>query len=102
MGFHSRAAAPKPKSTMRNAKLSLEWCKACCHWTLEQWKHVLWRDESCFTIWQSEGLGLADARRTLSTRMRSANCKVWGRKNNGLVLFFMFCVRPLSSNEGKS
>jgi hypothetical protein len=41
MGFHGRAAAHKPKITMRNAKRQLEKCKAFCHWTLEQWKHVL-------------------------------------------------------------
>ena len=40
---------------MHNAKLQLEWCKACCHWTLGQWKRVLWSDESRFTIWQSDG-----------------------------------------------
>ena len=34
MGFHGRAATDKPKITMHNAKLRLEWCKACCHWTL--------------------------------------------------------------------
>uniref|UniRef100_A0AAZ3RU61 Transposase Tc1-like domain-containing protein n=1 Tax=Oncorhynchus tshawytscha TaxID=74940 RepID=A0AAZ3RU61_ONCTS len=47
MGFHGRAAAHKPKITMRNAKRRLEWCKVRRHWTLEQWKH--------FTIWQSDG-----------------------------------------------
>ena len=50
MGFHGRAAAHKPKITMRNGKHRLEWCKAHRHWTLEQWKHVLWSDESHFTI----------------------------------------------------
>ena len=40
MDFHGRAAAHKPKITMRNAKRWLEWCKALRHWTLEQWKHV--------------------------------------------------------------
>jgi hypothetical protein len=29
MGFHGRAAAHKPKNTMRNAKRRLEWGKAC-------------------------------------------------------------------------
>ena len=55
MGFLGRAAAHKPKITMRIAKCRLEWCKTHRHWTLEQWKHVLWSDESCFTIWQSDG-----------------------------------------------
>jgi hypothetical protein len=53
MGFHGRASALKPKITMRNAKLRLEWCKAHRHWTLEQWKCVIWSDESRFTVWQS-------------------------------------------------
>jgi hypothetical protein len=65
---------------------------------------VGWSDESRFAIWQSEGtnLGLADARRMLPTRMRSANCKVWWRRNNGLGLFFMVWSRLLSSSERAS
>ena len=54
MGFHGRAAAHKPKITVRNTKRQLEWCQAHRHWTLEQCKRVLWSDESHFTIWQSE------------------------------------------------
>jgi hypothetical protein len=37
---------------MGNAKRWLEWCKA--RWTLEQWKRVLWNDESRITIRQSD------------------------------------------------
>jgi hypothetical protein len=55
MCFHGRADAHRPKITMCNAKRRLEWCKARRHWTLEQWKLVLWSDESRFTIWQSNG-----------------------------------------------
>ena len=55
MGFHGRAATHKPKITVRNAKRRLEWCRAQRHWTLEQWKRILWSDESRFTIWQSDG-----------------------------------------------
>ncbi|CAI9532107.1 unnamed protein product, partial [Staurois parvus] len=25
------------------------------HWTLEQWRRVFWSDESCFSVWQSDG-----------------------------------------------
>ena len=55
MGFHGRAATHKPKITVRKAKRQLEWCKARRHWTLEQWKGVLWSNESRFTIWLSDG-----------------------------------------------
>ena len=54
MGFHGRAAAHKPKITMRNAKHQLEWCKAHRHWTQYKWKCILWNDESSFTNWQSD------------------------------------------------
>jgi hypothetical protein len=40
---------------MGSAKHRLEWFKACHHWNLEQWKHVICTDESRFTIWQSDG-----------------------------------------------
>ena len=53
--FHDQAAAHKPKITMSNAKRWLVWCKARHRRTLEQWKRILWRDESRFTIWQSDG-----------------------------------------------
>ena len=39
---------------MCNSKRWLECCKARRHWTLEQWKRVLWSDESSFTFWQSD------------------------------------------------
>jgi hypothetical protein len=55
MGFHGRAAAHKPKITMRNVKCLLKLCKARSHWTLVHWKHILWSDESHYTIWQSDG-----------------------------------------------
>ncbi|CAI9558462.1 unnamed protein product, partial [Staurois parvus] len=55
MGFHGRAAASKPSITKCNAKRGMQWCKACRHWTLEQWRRVLWSDQSHFTVWQSNG-----------------------------------------------
>ncbi|MCJ8729091.1 hypothetical protein PDJAM_G00011980 [Pangasius djambal] len=55
MGFHGRAAASKPHITKCNAKRRMQWCKARRHWTLEQWRRVLWSDESHFSICQSDG-----------------------------------------------
>ena len=104
MGFHGREAAHKPKIIMRNAKPQLEWCKAYRHWTLEKWKHVLWSDESCFTIWQSDGriwVRQMPGERYLPERvvptvkLGGGGIMVWG-------LFFKVRARPLSSIEGKS
>ncbi|CAI9544945.1 unnamed protein product, partial [Staurois parvus] len=55
MGFYGRAAASKPSITKCNAKRRMPWCKARHHWTLEQWRHVLWSDQSHFSVWQSAG-----------------------------------------------
>ena len=43
MGFHGRAAP------------WMQWCKARHHWTAEQWRRLLWSEELCFCIWQSDG-----------------------------------------------
>ncbi|CAI9605321.1 unnamed protein product, partial [Staurois parvus] len=55
MGFHSQAAASKPYNTKCNAKYRMQWCKARCHWTLEQWRRILWSAQSCICVWQSDG-----------------------------------------------
>ncbi|CAI9550647.1 unnamed protein product [Staurois parvus] len=55
MGFHGRAAASKPYITKCNGKRQMSWCKARSHWTLEQWRRVLWSDQSRFSVWQSDG-----------------------------------------------
>ncbi len=59
--FHGQAAACKPH-IQYNAKRRLEWCKARCHWTLEQWKHILWSDKSHLFLFFGSlmGLDLAD------------------------------------------
>ncbi|GFV79761.1 uncharacterized protein TNCV_1725861 [Trichonephila clavipes] len=54
-GFHGRAAAHKPNTTLLNAKQRLQWCRAHRHWAVHMWETVLWSDESRFTVWQSDG-----------------------------------------------
>ena len=49
------AAASKPYINKCNAKRWMQWCKARRHWTLEQWRRILWTDESHFSIWESDG-----------------------------------------------
>ena len=55
MGFHGRATASKSYISKCNAKRCVQWCKARRHWTLEEWRHVLWSDDSCISIRQLDG-----------------------------------------------
>ncbi|CAI9571015.1 unnamed protein product, partial [Staurois parvus] len=48
-GFHGRAAVSKTYITKCNAKHWMQWCTECHYWTLEQWRCVLWSDESHFS-----------------------------------------------------
>ena len=66
MGFHARAAAHKPKITMCNAKCRLEWCKACGHWTLEQWKRVLWSDHGLPSGSQTDSFGFGGCQENIT------------------------------------
>ncbi|GFU52370.1 transposable element Tc1 transposase [Trichonephila clavipes] len=52
LGFHGRAATLKPNITPQNR---LQRCRDHRHWTVDMWKTVLWKDESRFTVWQSDG-----------------------------------------------
>ena len=55
LGYHGRAAAHKPLITKSNRAARLTWCKERRQWTVEQWKQVLWSDESRFTLYRSDG-----------------------------------------------
>jgi hypothetical protein len=55
MGYHGRAAAHKPNISLVNAKCRLKWCKEWCHWTVDNWKHVIWGDELHYTMWWFDG-----------------------------------------------
>lgn len=40
----------KPFVNAKQRKRRVDWCKAHRHWTVEQWRRVIWSDESPFTL----------------------------------------------------
>ena len=52
-GLHGQTSAKKPLLKDTNNKKRLAWDKKHEQWTLDQWKYVLWSDESKFEIFGS-------------------------------------------------
>ncbi|GIY14008.1 transposable element Tc1 transposase [Caerostris extrusa] len=95
-GFHGRAAAHKPLITKSNRAARLMWCKAHRNWTVEQWKWILWSDESRFILpfgWQ----GLASAcLENVSCPEQSSSRRRW---NYGLGVFLLVWTGTLGPHS---
>ena len=57
-GLHDQIAAKKPLLKDTNNMKRLAWAKKHEQWTLDQWKSVLWSDESKFEIFCSNPVSL--------------------------------------------
>lgn len=61
-GFTARRPIRKPYLTNKMKKKRLEWAKAHRYWTVQQWKNVLWSDESKFNLYSNDGRRLVRRR----------------------------------------
>ncbi|KAH6132891.1 hypothetical protein HBI64_076230 [Parastagonospora nodorum] len=48
-GYSRRIALAKPPLSEANRRARLAWAQAHVGWTLEQWNHILWSDETWVT-----------------------------------------------------
>ena len=55
MQIYSRVAAPKPLLTESQREKRLSWCIERQSWSVQQWKTVIWSDESRFTLFKNDG-----------------------------------------------
>jgi len=55
MGYNSRTALRKPNVSENNRKIRLKWARERRLWTIDDWKKVVWSDESRFTMFQNDG-----------------------------------------------
>ncbi|CAK9796236.1 Transposable element Tc1 transposase [Anthophora quadrimaculata] len=86
-GLTGRIAARKPFLRLANKKKRLAWAVAHKDWTLDQWKKVLWTDESKFEIFGSNrrmfvrrrtGERLLDSCIVPTVKHGGGNTMVWG------------------------
>ena len=54
LGYHACAGARKPWVSSVNQIIRLKWCRARSDWD-EEWKSVIWSDESRFKLFRSDG-----------------------------------------------
>lgn len=55
LGYVARIKQKKPSLTLQHKKKRLEWAKKFRTWTVDEWKNVIWSDESKFNIFNSDG-----------------------------------------------
>jgi len=64
-GLRNCIARSKPLVSAANKEARLTWCQRHASWTVEDWRKVLWSDESTFSQFQ-----------------QSRNCRVWREPND--------------------
>jgi transposase len=83
--FKCRRAAKKPWLREPNRVKRLEWAQNHINWTLDQWRSVLWSDESKFEIryhasrkvWRKDGQRY-NPKNTIKTVKHDKSVMVWG------------------------
>ena len=86
LGYRSFKARRKPMLKMKQRQNRIKFCKKYLHWTQEDWKKVLWRDEATFTVsgcgvrrvWRKPGDDPLQTRFTCKTVKHPDSVMVWG------------------------
>ncbi|GBM96405.1 Transposable element Tcb2 transposase [Araneus ventricosus] len=55
MGFRSRKTTIVPLLTERHKALCIAWARQHSHCTVDDWKHIVWSDESRFQLYREDG-----------------------------------------------
>lgn len=98
-GLNGRVSIKKPLLRRGNKKKRLEWAHAHKNWTVDDWKQVLWTDESKFEIWaKTKGLCSSWLFRKNASRCYNPNGKTCRWFCYGVGVFFICWCRRSSQN----
>jgi hypothetical protein len=96
--IHGRAAIAKPLITESDAQIHKQWCYNHKTWTSDNWKCVIWSDESFFMP-----LCLENNQGSLQSGMPGSNSETWGRFYDGLGsnIMIQYSVSPIITLHGQ-
>lgn len=86
LGFKSKMAIKKPLLNNKQRAKRLAWAKLHQHWTVDQWRTVIWSDESRFCVFKNDGPQrvwrqkgeILSPKCTIPTVKFPASCMMWG------------------------
>lgn len=93
-GLKGRIAAKKPRLTAIHKRKRLQWARTHQHWTVDQWKKVLWSDESKFEVFGTKrrvfvrrrpGERMKDQNVVQTLKHGGGNIMVWGCFGGGHI-----------------
>ena len=56
LGFEAKVKQKKPFLSKKHKEIRYKWAKAHEFWTIEDWKNIIWSDETKINIWGSDGI----------------------------------------------
>uniref|UniRef100_A0A7I5ECG5 Paired domain-containing protein n=1 Tax=Haemonchus contortus TaxID=6289 RepID=A0A7I5ECG5_HAECO len=93
VGLHARRPEKKPLVSPKNRRARLGWACRHLHWTLDQWREVIWSDESKFVLFGTDGISFV--RRPVNKRF-DPKYQIPTVKHGGGLVFVWRCF----SNRG--
>lgn len=56
MGYHGKIAVKKPFISAKNKQIRLRWARDKINWSIDQWKRIIWSDETKILLFGSDGV----------------------------------------------
>ncbi|GBN41772.1 hypothetical protein AVEN_26682-1 [Araneus ventricosus] len=81
MGSESRRPTRVPLFTARHKALLLSWARQHYHWTVDDWKHVAWSDESRFQLYRTDAQTTSLIHRPC---LSTGDCSIWWSLGDGM------------------
>jgi transposase len=110
-GLRGCIAKRKPPLTILHRQMRLAWCQARKDWTTEQWRNVIFTDESAFSLFPNSIHPVIRRRPheafsptciSISNKWRTPKVMVWGAISGAGVGPLHFCVGNVNQHVYKS